>query len=66
MLIGSEIRASGLVICRVDCFCAAADRDRLPSRWGASKRRSPYTQMFLTHIDENGHNSPAILIEKVW
>jgi len=29
----------------------------------ASKRRSPYTQMYLTHIDENGNDSPAILIE---
>ena len=29
----------------------------------SSKSRSPYTQMFLTHIDENGDSSPAILIE---
>lgn len=29
----------------------------------SSKRRSPYTQMYLTHIDENGNDSPAILIE---
>jgi Flp pilus assembly protein TadD len=29
----------------------------------ASKSRSPYTQMFLTHIDEDGNDSPAILIE---
>jgi Flp pilus assembly protein TadD len=29
----------------------------------SSKSRSPYTQMFLTHIDENGEDSPAILIE---
>ena len=29
----------------------------------ASKSRSPYTQMFLTHIDESGNDSPAILIE---
>ena len=29
----------------------------------SSKSRSPYTQMFLTHIDENGIDSPAILIE---
>src|SRR5208283_1732380 len=28
-----------------------------------SKRRSPYTQMYLTHIDEQGNDSPAILIE---
>jgi Flp pilus assembly protein TadD len=29
----------------------------------SSKSRSPYTQMFLTHIDENGDDSPAVLIE---
>jgi tetratricopeptide (TPR) repeat protein len=29
----------------------------------SSKSLSPYTQMFLTHIDENGNDSPAILIE---
>jgi len=29
----------------------------------SSKSRSPYTQMFLTHIDEEGDDSPAILIE---
>jgi tetratricopeptide (TPR) repeat protein len=29
----------------------------------SSKSRSPYTQMFLTHIDENGADTPAILIE---
>jgi Flp pilus assembly protein TadD len=29
----------------------------------SSKSRSPYTQMFLTHIDENGDDTPAILIE---
>ena len=29
----------------------------------SSKSRSPYTQMFLTHIDESGEDSPAILIE---
>jgi tetratricopeptide (TPR) repeat protein/Tol biopolymer transport system component len=29
----------------------------------SSKSRSPYTQMFLTHIGENGEDSPAILIE---
>ncbi len=29
----------------------------------ASKSRSPYTQMFLTHLDEQGRDSPAILIE---
>jgi tetratricopeptide (TPR) repeat protein len=34
-------------------------------RWLAfsSKSRSPYTQMFLTHIDENGNDSPPILVE---
>ncbi len=29
----------------------------------SSKGRSLYTQMVLTHIDENGNDSPAILIE---
>jgi Flp pilus assembly protein TadD len=29
----------------------------------SSKSRSPYTQMFLTHIDESGVDSPPILIE---
>ena len=29
----------------------------------SSKSRSPYTQMFLTHIDPEGRDSPAILIE---
>ncbi|MBA3974009.1 MAG: hypothetical protein C0504_07300 [Candidatus Solibacter sp.] len=29
----------------------------------SSKSLSPYTQMFLTHIDEQGNDSPAILIE---
>jgi tetratricopeptide (TPR) repeat protein len=28
----------------------------------SSKSRSPYTQMFLTHLDADGHDSPAILI----
>ena len=29
----------------------------------SSKARSPYTQMYLTHIDAGGNDSPAILIE---
>jgi tetratricopeptide (TPR) repeat protein len=29
----------------------------------SSKSRSPYTQMFLTRLDEDGNDSPAILIE---
>src|ERR1017187_1150467 len=29
----------------------------------SSKSRTPYTQMFLTQIDEDGNDSPAILIE---
>ncbi|QOY89881.1 tetratricopeptide repeat protein [Paludibaculum fermentans] len=35
------------------------------SRWlvFSSKSRSPYTQLFLTHIDEQGNDSPAILID---
>ncbi len=34
------------------------------SRWlvFSSKANTPYTQMFLTHIDEDGLDSPAILI----
>jgi tetratricopeptide (TPR) repeat protein len=28
----------------------------------SSKANTPYTQMFLTHIDENGNDSPPILI----
>ena len=30
----------------------------------SSKARSPYTQMYLTHIDEEGNDSPAILIDQ--
>ncbi len=35
------------------------------SRWlvFSSKSPSPYTEMYLTHIDEEGRDSPAILIE---
>ncbi len=29
----------------------------------SSKSRSPYTGMFLTHLDEAGNDSPAILVE---
>jgi len=29
----------------------------------SSKSRSPYTQMYLTHLDENGNDSPPILID---
>jgi tetratricopeptide (TPR) repeat protein len=29
----------------------------------ASKARSPYTELFLTHIDAQGNDSPAILVE---
>jgi len=29
----------------------------------SSKSRSPYTQMFLTHIDADGNDSPSILID---
>lgn len=29
----------------------------------SSKARSPYTQMYLTHMDENGDDSPAVLVE---
>jgi tetratricopeptide (TPR) repeat protein len=29
----------------------------------SSKARSPYTQMYLTHLDEDGNDSPAILVD---
>jgi len=29
----------------------------------SSKARSPYTQMYLTHLDANGNDTPAILID---
>jgi Flp pilus assembly protein TadD len=29
----------------------------------SSKGRSPYTQLMLTHIDANGNDSPAVLVE---
>jgi tetratricopeptide (TPR) repeat protein len=29
----------------------------------SSKSRTPYTEMFLTHLDDEGNDSPAILIE---
>jgi tetratricopeptide (TPR) repeat protein len=29
----------------------------------SSKSRSPYTQMFLTHLDQDGNDSPAVLVE---
>jgi len=29
----------------------------------SSKSNTPYTQLFLTHIDDDGHDSPPILIE---
>ncbi|HUB79374.1 MAG TPA: tetratricopeptide repeat protein [Bryobacteraceae bacterium] len=34
-------------------------------RWLAfsSKARSPYTQLYLTHIDANGNDTPAILVD---
>ncbi len=36
-------------------------------RWLAfsSKGRSPFTQLMLTHIDENGNDSPAILVDNM-
>ncbi len=34
-------------------------------RWLAfsSKQRSPFTQLYLTHLDENGNDSPAIIVD---
>lgn len=36
------------------------------SRWlvFSSKMNGPYTQLFLTHIDENGDDSPPVLLER--
>jgi tetratricopeptide (TPR) repeat protein len=36
------------------------------SRWlvFSSKVNGPYTQLFLTHIDEDGHDSPPVLLER--
>ena len=36
------------------------------SRWlvFSSKVNTPYTQLFLTHIDENGNDTPPILLER--
>jgi tetratricopeptide (TPR) repeat protein len=36
------------------------------SRWlvFSSKVNTPYTQLFLTHIDENGSDSPPVLLER--
>ncbi len=31
----------------------------------SSKARGPYTQLYLTHIDENGNDSPPIFLEKL-
>ena len=35
------------------------------SRWlvFSSKANSPYTQLFVTHVDENGVDAPAVLLE---
>lgn len=30
----------------------------------ASKANSPYTQLFLTHIDENGESSPPVVLDR--
>ena len=36
------------------------------SKWlvFSSKVNTPYTQLFLTHIDENGNDSPPVLLER--
>ena len=36
------------------------------SRWlvFSSKANGPYTQLFLTHIDENGNDTPPVLLER--
>jgi len=63
------VPAAGGVPRRLDC-----NMDRMNSwhsfspngKWMvfSSKGRSLYTQMFLTHIDEKGQDTPAILIEQ--
>lgn len=37
------------------------------SRWlvFSSKERGPYTQLYLTHIDENGNDSPPVFLENM-
>jgi tetratricopeptide (TPR) repeat protein len=37
------------------------------SKWlvFSSKNRGPYTQLYLTHIDENGNDSPAVFLENL-
>jgi len=42
-----------------------------PSRSGlpaslafSSKARGPYTQLMLTHIEANGNDTPAVMVEK--
>jgi len=30
----------------------------------SSKKNGPYTQLFLTHIDENGNDTPPVLLER--
>ena len=37
------------------------------SRWlvFSSKNRGPYTQLYITHIDKNGNDSPPVLLENL-
>jgi len=37
------------------------------SKWlvFSSKNRGPYTQLYLTHIDENGNDSPPVFLENM-
>ena len=37
------------------------------SRWlvFSSKSKGPYTQLYLTHIDEDGNDSPPVLLENM-
>lgn len=62
------VPAAGGVARRLDCNLPRMNSWHSFSpngRWLAfsSKGRSLFTQLFLTHIDEEGHDSPAILIE---
>jgi tetratricopeptide (TPR) repeat protein len=62
------VPAAGGVARRMRCNTARMNswHSFSPSgRWMvfSSKARSPYTQLYLTHIDEDGNDSPPILID---
>ena len=62
------IRAEGGVPRRLNCNTPRMNSWHSFSsngRWlvFASKANTPYTQLFLTHIDENGMDSPAVVLD---